>query len=177
MLFDNFLRQLTCKRVWCFTRMIKHVVVIVLCLLLIFVPPQAKSRHIVGAYGCNTAIRVAVEVPKSHVEVFRHRLNFKTKDAQLVHNPLHTGGNHAQIFSTNQHLCSLNQCWKLLHCFAIPILIVSFIIIIFIQSIERIFVVLPQSLIHMVLLSRYSGMEKMGIVVVSNKEYIANQCK
>ena len=52
--------------------MIKHVVVIVLRLLLIFVPPQAKSRHIVGAYGCNTAIRVAVEVSKSHVEVFRH---------------------------------------------------------------------------------------------------------
>ena len=29
----------------------------------------------------------------------------------------------------------------------------------------------------MVLLSRYSWVEKIGIVVVSNKEYITNQCK
>ena len=141
---DDFLCQ-TCRhgmRSIAFVE--KHGVIIVLSTLFILVPPHPQRRGIVAGDGTDRTIRIMRQVAEANTSVFRHRLKFEGKDAQLIHHPLNTIGHHAQVFSADEHTGSLHKTRQFLHGLPIPEMIVPTIEIIIIEAVEGIFIVVTK---------------------------------
>ena len=109
------------------------------------------------------------------VRILWHSLNFEAEDAEVVHRPRHTVGHHSQILAAYQHTRCLCQHRKFLHRLAIPELIVAAVEIVVIQSVEGIFLVPYKRLVHKVELCRDARMIQILILMVANKQHVANQ--
>ena len=112
---------------------------------------------------------------KAYVWVLRHTLYFKTKDAQFVHDPCNTARYHTKVLCTDKHTCGVNQLRKFLHCFLIPKLIVTSVIVIVVQPIEDSFVAVIETLVYEVMLYAYTWVEEIRFFTVTYKENVANK--
>ena len=159
----------------CGAAAVEHGVVELLRAVPVFVPPLAQRRHIVSRESAHRTVRIAREIAELNARILRHRLQFETQNAQLLHNPLHAVGHHAQVFCAYQHTGSLHQNRQLLHRLAIPEIVVAAIIVVVIESVERSLVAVPQRLVHEVELRRDARVEEVGVLAVAYEEHVVNQ--
>lgn len=66
-------------------------------------PPEPQRCHVVGRDGGDGTDGVGVQMGKLKAWLLGHLLNLESQDAQLVEHGLHTAGQHAQVFGTDEH--------------------------------------------------------------------------
>ena len=128
-----------------------------------------------GGDGTNRAIGVMRQSSETIFRIFRHGLNLKTKDAQLVHHPGNTVGYHSQVFCTNQHSGGLRQPRQFLHGLLIPELVVTTIEIVVIQLIESILLSLVQLVVALLELYGDTWMPSIITFMIHQEQVIAER--
>ena len=136
MVHHHLLCHVSGQWVWSGSLLPEHGVVVFLREVAVFVPPLAKGGHIVGEYGAYGAIWVFGKHAKLHVHIFRHRLDFEAENAELVDDPWHTIGHHAEVFGTHEHTGGFHKAWEFLHCLTIPEVVVATIEVVVVEAVE-----------------------------------------
>ena len=158
-----------------FTTEVEHIVVVATSLTIIFTPPTTECSHVVRANGANRAFGIPFHVTKFVFRIFRHTLNFEREQLEFVHHPGHTVGHHSQVFTTRKHRSRFAKFWKFLHCAIIPELIVTFVEVVIVKTIESILLMLLQSFENQTLLSSNARMIHTMLFVIFHKKHIVDE--
>ena len=112
---------------------------------------------------------------EANLRVFRHGLDLEREDAQLIHDPGHAVGHHAEVLGTDKHAGGLCQAWQFLHGLLIPVLVVATVEIVVVEAVEGILVLIPESLIDKVVLHADTWVELVGVLTVVHEEHVADE--
>ena len=137
---DDFLGKPTGHLCRSLTVVEENLVIECLRALWVLFPPLPQRGHVMGEQRTHTKVRILFQTAKTASEALGHGLDFKREDAQTLHNRRHTSRHHSQILGTYKHLCGGHQRRKLFQGFSVPEVVMSVIIIMFVQTAERILV-------------------------------------
>ena len=155
--------------------MMQHLVVEALRSLAVFFPPATQRAHVVRGDGGYRAVWIACRVGKLYAQILRHALNLQREDAQIVHHLWHTTWYHAQVFATHQHAGSTREARQLLHGLLTPEVVVTLVVVVIVQSIERLLLTIGKCLIHIVVLYGDARVEQVLMLTITYEEYIADE--
>ena len=141
----------------------------------VFLPPCAQRIHIVRAGCTNALIRSIGRVSKLNGRIFRHTLDLKAQDLQLMHHVRHASRYHTQILAAAEHMRCAYQRRQFAHRRVAPELRVTTEEILVVDTHQHLFLIAVQLVERVALIDRDTRMQPSRTALVFYKQHFAMQ--